>query len=177
MKIELQAAQDETIAANHALQSVSGPEVFIVEKMKKQQERISSSNRQVVELQQENISVKREVNALRQENQELREEMRIVLAGRKQLEEMRKRVEQMRHASGGSGGSVDISNRAVVDRDVEEERDEVAAVLSTSYSSISSLPVGSPRVREVSFEDGPARVGGGGLVIQGSGSRRWHSKK
>ena len=122
-------------------------------------------NRVVAEVQQENERVRREVTELRQENAELREEMRIVLAGRKQLEELRKRVEKMR------GGGFQEN------RKIEETNLDESELLMTSLVGVggSSMSTSSPSVREVDVPR--VSQGGMGLTIQGSGGkRRWHTR-
>jgi len=172
-KEDLSSFRTETEAARQALESVSGPEAFVVEKMKEQQQQIMSLTRETMEVQQENTRVRREVTELRQENSELREEMRVVLAGRKQLEELRKRVERMRRGDGASNNQPFSSS---LDGEEDDERKQ-SATLRTSFGDISlsaSAMSTSNSVREV---DQPTRVssGGMGVTIQGD-RRRWHTR-
>ena len=184
---DMNACLAEVEAARGALSSVSGPQSFVVDKMRDQSKTISSLNRQLGELQQETNRCQREVSELRQENAELREEMRIVLAGRKQLEEMRRRVEDMR-ANGNSGENVGRVASSSSSFEEEEMAGQAPAVvltsLSTSLSSSHGSPrvYGSPRAREVDMNEsgaasprgGSPRGAGGGVVIHGA--RRWHSR-
>ena len=191
---DMNACLAEVEAARDALSSVSGPQSFVVDKMRDQSKTISSLNRQLGELQQETNRSQREVSELRQENAELREEMRIVLAGRKQLEEMRRRVEDMRvngnSGNNAGGGGENVGRVASSSNSFEEEEMEgqapavVLTSLSTSLSSLHGSPrvYGSPRVREVDMNESGAasprgvspRGAGGGVVIHGA--RRWHSR-